>query len=52
MLVQGLDAEAVAALAVESSFLFDGRGRILPLPPLLRGAQAASLRLVLPVDAA
>lgn len=47
VLVQGLDAKAVAALAVESAALLDGRGRVRPLLPVLRGDQAAPLRLVL-----
>lgn len=47
MLVQGLDAEAVAALTVQSAALLDGCGRVGPLLPILRGDQAALLRLVL-----
>lgn len=47
VLVQGLDAKAVAALAVESAALLDGCGSVGPLLPVLRGAQAAPLRLVL-----
>lgn len=47
MLVQGLDAKAVAALTVQSAALLDGRGGVGPLPPVLRGEQAAPLRLVL-----
>lgn len=47
VLVQGLDAKAVAALAVEGAALLDGRGRVGPLLPGLRGDQAAPLRLVL-----
>lgn len=47
VLVQGLDAKAVAVLAVESAALLDGCGRVGPLLPVLRGAQAAPLRLVL-----
>lgn len=41
MLLQGLDPEAVAVLAVEH-VVFDGRGR-LPLPPALWRTQIASL---------
>lgn len=47
VLVQGLDAKAVAALAVESAALLDGRGRVGPLLPVLRGDQVAPLRLIL-----
>lgn len=47
VLVQGLDAKAVAALAVDSAALLDGCGCVRPLFPVLRGDQAAALRLVL-----
>lgn len=47
VLVQGLDAKAVAVLAVQSAALLDGCGCVGPLLPVLRGAQAAPLRLVL-----
>lgn len=43
MLLQGFDPEAVAVLAVEGAVVFDGRGRVLPFSPVLRGAQAAPL---------
>ena len=47
VLPEGLDSEALAALAVGGAVVPDGRGRVLPLPPALRGAQAVFLRLVL-----
>jgi len=43
VLLKGLDAEAVAVLAIDSPFLFNRCGCILLFSPVLRGAKASPL---------
>lgn len=47
VLLQRLDSKAVAAVSVQSRVLLDGSGRVLRLPPVLRGAEACSLWFML-----
>lgn len=51
VLLQQFDPKAVAVL-VKSFLLFDRRGCVLPLSPVLQGPQATPLRLVLQMDTA
>lgn len=50
VLLQRFNAKSVAVLGVESSFLFDRCGCVLPFSPILRGTEAVPLWLVLKVN--
>lgn len=43
VLLQRFNAKSVAVLGVESSFLFDRCGCVLPFSPILRGTEAVPL---------